>query len=519
MTRLTSILFAFIAVVFLTASAWAQQGTGASTQRQRASFGLIQGDYDRYARLFKEGKDPDFTDSDTWRRLYTSHQWNAFAAGSEFREPLLTAQTLMGIWMISHMDTQLTGQITDVIMSKAGYGAVLSENMSLDIISSYLSRSEDPVVVRAREEAESGRSFRSPMEEDRMMMLNRELDVEVRRAIVNPTRLGRARLNEVRSLENRFLNSETDWVSRYYFMRERLNLLDELAAYFPFNWSGEEGEAHREREREKWLNDPDFRRRIEDEVRASQTQNSARGSSSDGGSPAYDSSVSSEYSDGGEYAAPAAPAVPPAVLAAMAAAMNEAQIQEEVERQMQTQAAARVTDIEDRYRAFRYLVGSYQGSDYYFQELLKIHRYYLNAANAGDPIAQYHLALFLIYLGDIVDPYTSPNEHRSEAMNWLSRARMSDVTKQRVEEVEKLLADAASKESRRRQTYANRLDTLIRVEEEKIDMYVEVLIGVRERIQSGGGSGSGLNRGRNNMGSGERGNNRNSRSSGSDSSY
>ena len=502
LTRFTLLLSlsAFIAVLFLSVSSASAQ---LMRTQQRAGFGLIQGDYDGYALHFSTGRDPNFTTNNDWRRRYERNQWRAFANGSEFRSPIVPAQTLTGIYLISHIDNQLQRQISDIVWSKAGFGPVLSESMALDRIAHFLTTSEDPRVEAAREAAGGADSFRSDMELNRMEMMNRDLDLQIRQAIVNRARLPRAAQAEATSLQNRFIQRETDWVSQYYFMRERFNLLDDLAAHFPFNWTGEDRVANRRRDQDSLIQDEDFRRRIEREVRDARTQRTSdmgMGSSSSSStpfSPSFSSSPSSEYDssydDGGGYSSPMMqqPALDPAVLAAIAA-REEAQIQEEVERRLEERAEEDVTENENRYRAFRYIVGSYESSEFHFVTLGTIHKYFLDAANAGDPIAQYHLALFLIYLGDIVDPHSTAEENRSDALKWLERARTSDIARQRVAEVERLLADAANREPRRRQDYARRLDTLIQVEEDKIDMYIEVLIRVQERIgNSSSGTGTG----------------------------
>jgi len=529
MTRITFVLslFAVIAVLFFSVSS-----ASAQVRTPRANAGLIQGDYEDYARQFRTGREPNFTTNENWRRRYTNNQWNAFALGTEFRDPIVPAQTLAGIYLISHIDVQLKGQISDIVWSKAGFGAVLSEGLALDRVAYFLSTTEDEGIVAARATAGSDADFRSEMELNRMELLNRDLDLEIRKAIVNPARLTEGGRRDAISLQNRFIEDGTDWVSRYYFMRQRFNLLDDLAAYFPFNWTGDEGQANRARERERMMQDEDLRQRIEAEVReersrrASSTSSSSGSSSSDYSSSSYSSSSSDydsssssgDYSDsGGSSYSPAPPVQQPAVspaAAAMAAAVEEAAIQADVDRLLRTRVATLVSDKEDRYKAFRYLVGSYASSEYYFVMLRTIRRHFESAANAGDPIAQYHLALFLIYLGDIVDPHATAEENRSEALKWLERARMSELAKRRVDDVERLLADAATKEPRRRMDYARRLNTLIQVEEEKIDMYIEVLIRVQERLGSGGSRGTGTARNRN-FGSSDSGSSSSSSDSGS----
>ena len=493
MTRLILFLSlaVFTAVLLLSASqALAQSRIAAAPQR--AGHGLIQNDYDRYAQLFQNNRDPNFVTSDTWRRIYSRNQWRIFAAGSETRDPMHPAQTLTAIYLVSHLDNQLAGQISDIILSKAALGAELSENISLRLIGSYFDRSTDPELVERRDNSSDANDWFSPIEQDRMEFLNLNIDQRVRQRIVSGQGISSARLNEARGLQNRFIERDTDWVSKYYFMRERLNLLDELAKHFPFNWTPEERAANQERERQAVLADASLRRQIENEVRTAQTRGGRDDGSSDGGGSSQFDGGGSEFG-GGDFSDEGFLMPTPGVDPAEAAARREEQIQAEVERRLAVRADENVRDNENRYRAFRYIVGSYQGSDYHLELLYTIYQYLLKAAESGDPIAQYHLALFLINLGDIVDPHTGIQSHRSEAERWLNRAAQSDIARDRVNEVRTLIAAGASRQQRRSQNYAVRLGTLTQVEEDKIDMYVDVLIGVRDSIQS---SGSGSARGR-----------------------
>ncbi|MCL2004946.1 MAG: hypothetical protein FWG73_02170 [Planctomycetaceae bacterium] len=518
MTRLTITSFAFVAFALLVSPTAPAQG-----------FNLIQSDHNRYAQLFKEGKDPDFATSPTWRRLYTNHRWKTFAEGSEFRDPMFPAQTLMGIYLVSHVDSQLTYQIDSIIIAKAALGPILSERLTLDMISNYLDRSQDTELL-AKIEAAEGRDandWYSEMEINRMMFLNRNIDTVIRRRIVSGALISTARLGEVRSFRNLFRQNETDWESTYYHMREKFRLLDALAAYFPFNWSGAEAVAKRAEYVEQLREDPTIRREVEREVREEQAalRTASSGMSSDMmsgmsgmmgmmgmgmsgmGSSTYDPYDSPPYDDGSGFSGggsmPFDGGMGMSSMGGMAGmmpnfqvGMTEEEIQEEIERQVLDRAEDKMRHIESRYKAFRYIIGVYQSSDYYLEELHTIHRYFQNAANIGDPIAQYHLALFLFHLGDLVDPYTTLVEHRSEAMRLLNRARLSDVTKQRVEELETLLAEAAGKQMRREANFARRLEALIKVEEDKIDLFEDVLISLRQRIANssslmgiGGGSG------------------------------
>ena len=184
--------------------------------------------------------------------------------------------------------------------------------------------------------------------------------------------------------------------------------------------------------------------------------------------------------------------------------------EEEIAEKVKEVAEERLEWMEARHKAYRYVVGVYQSAGYHMETLQKIYSYYRNAANTGDPIAQYHLALFIKNLGDIVDPYTYPNANECESAyrQWLNRARASEIAKKRVEELEAQVAEAADKQRRRDLDYEKKLLALVKVEEDKLDMFDDILIRVRARIAGGGSgsSGSGSYSSGSGMSTGSRGN-------------
>jgi hypothetical protein len=97
-------------------------------------------------------------------------------------------------------------------------------------------------------------------------------------------------------------------------------------------------------------------------------------------------------------------------------------------------------------------------------------------------------------LGDIVDPfeYANADECESAFQKWLEKARTSDLAKNRVDDLEKQVAVAAEKRLRRDTYKEKKLIALKTVEEDKLDMYDEILIRVRGRISGGGTTGGGL---------------------------
>ena len=522
MTRLTLFisLFVFVATLFFSASSVLAQGAA-----------LIQGDYKAYERFFTQGKDPNFSTSETWRRNYLAHRWSDYAAGTEYRDPILEAQTLTGIYLTSYVDAQLFHQIESIIISKAALGAVLSEKMTLDLIGDYLERSEDEKITAKINAAGSEQTWYSQMELNKQWMLNRNVEEEARKRIVSGRGISDARWNEIKSTRALFTYAETDWDSIYYFVRERINLLNDLADHFPFNW--ELDSENMEAALEKLMTDPKLRMEIEKEIkdedaarRSAATGTSLTSSSSGSSSYSSDSSSSSsDYSDSTSYTDTSMLSVVPIV----PTGMTQEEIEAEVDKRLPLKAQEKLAANNERYRAFKYIVGIYQSSDYHMETLQRIHRYYENAAKSGDPIAQYHLSIFLRHLGDIVDPYAEDGEHLSESQKWLDRARLSPVTKARVAKLEGDIAETARKQTRRDNDYLKKSKALIKTEEDKIDLYEDILIGVRERIGNsgggmmggmyGGGYGSGSgNSGYGNSSGGSSGRSRNSNSGSSSSS-
>ena len=489
-------LFAFVAVVFLlVSSAPAQQN------RLGGGFGLVQADYENYARLFRQEREPNMSPaggagSDRWRALRRNNRWSDFAAGGEFREPMLSAQTLEGIFQLEHVDHRLTHHISSIIFSRFHISARLAERITLDRIANYWATTDDPVIQRRLDEV-GGDDFFSEEEIWRMQMQRRDLDVMTRSRMINRNALSARHQIELRSIENVFDHGETGWVARYYFMREKFLVLDALADSFTFNWDSERLEAELAAMQENIA--PALRREVEREVREEflPLRNAARGLPATMGMGGFDSFGGGGFdSFDGSYDDGSGGMMPSAAMMGMMGATQGGMSEQEIEEEEQRTIADRLRDaVEDemrrrqlRERAYRFVVGVYESSDYHLRTLRQIHRYFQNAAETGDPIAQYHLALFLRFLGDIVDPFTDPAEHRYNSEEWLRRAALSDITRNRVEALNAQLAREEAIAARRFANMTRKIETLIRVENDKIDMFDEVLIGVRDRIASGTGT-------------------------------
>jgi hypothetical protein len=444
---------------------------------QRAGFGLVQADYDNYAQLFHTGREPDLspTGSDRWRALYRNHRWADFAAGSEFREPMLAAQTLVGIYLISHVDHQLDYQIENIIRGRSILSATLAERITLDRIALYMqqrrqtdSRFNDMLSGAPIE-------FHSQEEIDRMQRLGRDIDMITRRRMVPGRGISESARGEMRSVQNLFRHGEQGWAPAYRFMEEKFLILNTLEQEFIFNWCEERRAA---RLAELAGSDDvliEARRRVANRVAADRIREDTT----------IVDTVAVFDEDGNIVAARQREHDLGAV------GYTDAEIGRMHANTPQIVAMERLRMEEARHSAYKYVVGVYRSSDYHLETLQRIHRYFLNAARQGDPIAQYHLALFLWHLGNIVDPHTGIAEHRYRSEEWLRRAETSDVTRSRVEELREQFETERRTAVGRQETMDRRIEALARVEWDKIDMIDEVLIGIARRIGRVGGGRTG----------------------------
>ena len=522
MKRLTFFLSlsAFVAVVFLFAPSAPAQRVTAPAQ---PGFGLVQSDYNNYAKLFQKKQEPNLSPSENgnerWRALYRNHRWAEYAAGSEFREPMLDAQTLMGIYLVQDVDHRLSYQIETIIWNKAYLSASLAERITLDSIVDYWSRATsdessptyDPILAAKKEAVGEGDDFYPEYELDRLARQRRDIDLIARTRLINPNSISRAMRSEVVVVRNLFDHGESykNWVLTYYFMREKFEVLDALADMFIFNWDDDRRAKEIQDLMEAALDNLPLRTRIELEVRsefatrdAEQRSGSTSGgssSSSDYSSSGYSSSdYSSGYGESG-YGMPmpvAATKTPEEREQERKEKEEERQranderedeIRAETERRVRSEAAAEFQRRELRETAYKYVVGIYESSDFHLGHLRQIERYFRNAANAGDPIAQYHLALFLTYLGDKVDPFTDTATLHSEIQKLVAAAETSDVTRERTKHLREQIALEAGLAKRRAMLMEEKVKALWKVEKDKIDMFDTVLLGVRERISSGSG--------------------------------
>ena len=545
MTRLTLFLSlsAFIVVMYFSAPVAPAQGHG-----------LVQDDYDQYAQYFKKGREPNFTTSESWRRKYADHRWAEFADGDEYRDSMLAAEVLTGIYLTQHVDHRLTYQIENIILGKAAMSNVLAERVTLDAIAEYMQKDEAirEKLASTRATAAGGssssssssdlaggpmgalgggtsgssragglgglsstgssstggsssgssssgsgsRAFYSDLELERMYALNRNIDEVARRKIVSGPLITRGQRIEIRSIQNLFDHSEKGWVPTYYFMREKFLVLNELADSFTFNWD----EERREAELAKMMEDPKIRKEAETKANTAKAAQATAVRSMMSGGMGSSSSSSPMIGLGGRLGGLGGPGGDVAGgdiagMAAMAAPFLEEPSEEEIESACRDLAEEKMKTKERRELAYKYIVGVYESSDFYLSELRKIRRYFESGASQGDSIAQFHLALFLRYLGEFVDPDMDESTRISNSDSWLSKvAETSDEMKKRIEILYEQIAAEDEKAGKRAIDRTQKLLALVKVEKDKLDLFDTVLLSVLANIKSSGSGTSGGSR-------------------------
>ena len=480
---------------------------------------LIRDDFKQYTRSFQNGKDPYLGPDtkrvrDEWRRKYTDHKWARYAEETERTDPMLEAQVLMGIYLTQEVDHRLFAEIQKIIYGKAYMSSHIAERIKLSEIAMYLdSRKDDPDIKEKLDAVGKGDELYSPQELDRMEIMNRNIDEEARKWVISAPRISSAMRTEIREVENKFYSEEQGWVATYYAMRERFLILDALAKSFTFNWSKEKRAEYLQ----ELVEDPEIIREGDKKAKAAlMPASTGMDGSSSPSSYDYPGSMntSSDPMSGGEdYQAmmtmmPMTPRGP---------VVREPTEEEKTSARLEV-AVEKLKQLEAREVAYKYIVGVYKSSEYHLGMLRQIRRYYRSAAEQGDPIAQFHLALFLRFLGDIVEPYADEQEKQDflrESDEWLKKAAMSDITKKRVEALNAQLAEEVKKADKREEALQRKLEALIRSELEKLGTFDTVLITVRDSIGTRGG---GLNDSGGSNGGGTSGSGRGNRSSrGSDS--
>jgi hypothetical protein len=414
--------FFFIVIVFSFRLVTSAQETG------------VRGDYDRYAVLFKAGKEPDFSTNTSWRGMYVRNDWKRYADGTEFKDPLPEAQVLMGIYLLATVDRALNYEIQNIVLEKGLLSATLSETIVLDQIAVWMEK--DPIF--------SGTATKTTAEgEENSFYAEGELVGDFRVSRFEMERLMRkrmtsgvphsARTESIAILQLFSPEIAGGWGAQYRVIREKISALDTLADSFAFHWSKE----RKEEELQRLMDDAGVQKKAEQRVRLEIETRSEN--------------------------------------------MIAEEVQEIKGRHLQAVAKEELEKIVAKHTAHKYLIGIYKGMDYHKRDLEKIYHHYLGAANQGNPIAQYHLALFLVYFGDILDMKKEDVQQGSES--WLEKAYSSDLTRERVVALKTQLLTESEKIEKRKEDTGRKIETLIRLEHERIDMIDNVLIQVAKRVR------------------------------------
>ena len=391
----------------------------------------IDGDYSRYVRLFTAGKEPDVAADVSWRSAYSRHEWVRYADGTEFRNPLPEAQVLMGLYMLGTVNKKLNYEIEQIVLEKALLSQTFSETIVLDQIVAEMEKDpifKDPIFAGA-----DGIQIRSDGElvgDFRGIRFNVEKQLRQRMTSGVPRKL----MIENRAIVNLFRpDIEEGWAAQYRAIREQISVLDELADSFAFNWNADrkEEELLRLMENTYVKRDAEERAKLEIEARPKN--------------------------------------------------LNAEEIMEIKGRKLQEVAEEELEKIVAKHTAFKYMVGVYQGMDYHVRDLKKIYRYYFDAANQGNPIAQYHIALFLVYFGDVLD--IKEDRIKEMSQNCLEKAYHSDLARERVVELRDQLLAEDKKIEKRNEDTRKKIETLVRLEHERIDMVENVCIQMAKRIK------------------------------------
>ena len=379
----------------------------------------VRGDYERYEKLFKAGRDPDFATDFSWRGAYSRNEWRKYADGTEFKDPLPEAQVLSGIYLIEKVGRETIQEIENIVLNKSLLSKTLSETIVLDQIA-------------------------AQMEADMMYYADGELVGDRRGINFNMEKVLRQRLvsgvplkatAESKAISNLFRpDIEGGWAAKYRSIREQISALDTLADSFAFNWN----DKRKEEELNRLMENAGVQKLAEQKAKLE--------------------------------------------IESQPKALNAAEILDINKRTLQETANEELEKIVTRHAAHKYIIGVYKGRDYHVGNLEKIYHYYLSAAEKGNSIAQYHVALFLIYFGDILGMDKADIKRESEG--WMQKAFGSDLAHKRVEEFSTYREKETKQEQidKRVKETGEKIEKLIRLEHERMDMVDNVLIQTAKRV-------------------------------------
>jgi hypothetical protein len=386
----------------------------------------VRDDYARYAKLFETGRElelADFATNHSWRSAYGRNNWKGNADGTERRDPLPEAQVLMGLYMLATVERKLNYEIGSMVQQKALLSKTLADIIKFDQIVEQMER-DGRGEIQIRADAELVGDFRG---------LRSNMERLMRQRLVSsvPTRLS----TEETAIKNLFLPEIMGgWEAKYRVIREQISVLDTLADTFAFNWNEERKKKELNRLMDK---DIGIQKMAEELAR-----------------------LEIETRPGN---------------------LSMEEIQEIKGRKLQEVAQKELERVVAHHTAHKYLIGVYQGMDYHVRDLQRIYRYYLGAANQGNPIAQYHIALFLIYFGDILGMKKEDAGQKSQ--DWLAKAYHSNLARDRVVELSTQLIADNEKIKEREEATERKMERLLRMEHEKITAVEDVLIQMAKRVR------------------------------------
>ena len=383
----------------------------------------VRGDYDRYVRLFKRGQEPNWREDASWRSSYARNDWKRYADGTEFREPIPEAQVLVGLYLLNTVNSGLDNNISDIVQQKGLLNKAFAESVVLDQIAGIIE--EDLEGLLFYSDAELVGDFRGIGGGARARM-ERLLRQRMTSSVPGSFR------NEIKAVVDMFTPDIDEGVlAKYRVIREKMSVLDTLADSFAFNWNDE----RKKKELEHLMENKGV------QSKATQRANLE-----------------------------------------IEARLKNLSMEEEQEirgRHLQVAAQEELDMMVAKHKAHKYIVGVYQGQNYHVGNLKRIYRYFFDAANQNNPIAQYHLALFLLYFGDILGMTREDVEQKCK--DWLEKAYDSELTHDSVVEINTLLDAERRKAERRKEQTVEKIETMLKLEHERMDMIENALIQQAKR--------------------------------------
>jgi hypothetical protein len=381
----------------------------------------VRADYARYIKLFEAGREPDMASDVSWRSAYSRNEWKKYADGTEFKDPLPEAQVLMGLYLLASVEGRLIYEIDNIAQNKALLSHSLSESIVLDQIATVME--DDPMFYTDAELVGDYRGIQSGMEKVFRQRITRSVPRNLMTEQVELRNMFRAAIGGGEA-------------ARYQAIRERISALDALKNECPCNWNDEK----KEKEVDSLMTNARILKEAEDKAR---------------------DEIDSRPN------------------------LSEEQKQRIIEGVARKIAQKDVDKRVAKYVAFKYVIGVYQGMDYHVRDLQQTYHYYLDAAEQGNVLARYHIVLFLFYFGDILD--MEKEKVQQDCQNWLDSALRfsSGLARERVSELREQLALNDEKSKKQTEDAARRLEKLLKMEFEKVDMIENVLYQQakrRERI-------------------------------------